>query len=266
MFFSVLTVLATAASTAVAYGPGPGWWYTTPGRPGDGWEFATTKFFIAANSTRRNGHYAASQYHYTGHDVQYFGIQPHDVNDKRGTNAHVVYSVFGKGSTIGDPDRCIGTADGGAGVSCSLNIDLDFGRWYTIESAVVDKKADGTRRWNGTLVDDAGKRTYIASFVTDATYQGLNGIVANWLEWFPYNVDKKTPEQRECQPWFQVHYSRPQLTDDKGVVAQSVSWATAPSGNRTDDKCAVAAKTPNWKAEFQADKSLIITAGILNPQ
>lgn len=251
----LLSLLAALASAPLALA-GPIVWYTVPNTPAEGLESVSAKFNMDPSSTHIRGYYAATQWHFKGHDVQYFGVQPFTPGTKK-TTGHITYSVFGKGSHSGDPKQCSSGADGGSGVSCWLDIDLDYGRWYTIESTVVEKTAEGSRRWNGTLIDDEGSKTHIASFWTDASYDALSGRASQWLEWYPYNTDRLTPQTRPCQPPFKVRYGRP-------TAGSNVAPISPTSDGSKDDKCAWAAGYPNTKAEFESDGTLLISAGFLN--
>lgn len=252
MLFSLLAALVSAP-LALA---GPNVWYKVPNAPAEGFESVSAKFNMDPSSTHVTGYYAATQWSFTGHDVHYFGVQPFTPGS-RSTTGHLAYSVFGPGSKSGDPNQCNGGADGGSGVSCWLDIDIDYGRWYTIESTVVEKTTDGSRRWNGTLIDDQGKRTYIASFWTDASYGALSQTVTQWLEWYPYNGDGLTPQTRPCQPPFTMHYGRP-------TAGNNVAPIAATDNGSKDDECAWAAGYPNTKAEFLGDGTLQLSAGFLN--
>lgn len=259
MLISLISVLAIAAPVAAI----PGATYIVPSQPTAGYESVSAKFYMDPSSTPITGYYGATQWQFTGHDIHYFGLQPFSPGS-RNTTGHLTYSVFGVGSKIGDPQRCSSGADGRAGTSCWYDIDLNYGRWYTIESKVVQKTADGSRRWNGTLIDDAGKRTYIASIWTDSTYGALSKSVYQWLEWWPFNTDGLTPATRPCQPYFKMLFQRPKAVGLFGITYQ------APKGNyivaTKDDKCAIAANTPNFKTEWDLSGNLVTTAGILNAQ
>lgn len=259
--YTIITALAMAAPLALAgHGPAPVSWFTVP-KQGDGFESVSSKFFIDPSSTWTTGYYAATSWNFNGHDIQYFGLQPRSDGDGK-TTGHLAYSVFGPGSAIGDPERCSGGADGGAGVSCALDIDFQAGRWYTIESTVVQHDAKLGRRWNGTFIDDAtGERTYIASFWTNESYGKLSPGGAQWLEWYPFNLEKRPEAERECQPPFTARYGIPTAyVDGKKFIAGKGNL----SPDRMDDKCAVEAGRGNWETEFAADNTLTIRAGILN--
>lgn len=255
-FLPLLTTLLAITTTPVRAGPGAYFGYNNS--PSTGYTSLSAKYFIDPASNWTTGYYASTEWHFTGHDDQYFGLQPRSPGGK--TTGHLVYSVFGKGSTVGDPARCSGGADGGSGVSCSYDIDLSPGQWYTIESTVVERKPDGSQRWNGTLVaDSTGVRTYIASFWTDASYGNLKGDGMQWLEWYRFNGDGLTPATRPCQPYFKVHYGVPTLSD--GTVTTTMSSLF---GGSLDDECAVTKGTNNYRSSKQADGSLLIEAGILD--
>lgn len=252
------TIIAGLALAAPALA-GPGSWFSVPTGTGDGFESVSAKFYIDPSSTWIDGYYMATQWSFTGHDVHYFGLQPRSTG---ATTGHLVYSVFGPGSAIGDPKQCNGGADGGSGVTCWKDIDFEAGRWYTIESTVVQTDPKLGRRWNGTLVDDAGQRTYIASFWTDESYGKLSQSVAQWLEWYKFNGGNLTPAERECQPKFKAHYGLPTAhVGGKDIPGEKPS----PFEGSIDDKCATAANKNNYISEIGADNTLTITAGILNP-
>lgn len=255
MLFNVLTVLATASTAAAWYVSRPISWLHLPTPPADGYEAVSAKFYIDPNSERATGYYLATSWNFQGHDLQYFGLQPYTPGT-RNTTGHIAYSVFGKGTKIGDPERCHDLADGGAGTSCWLDVDLDFGRWYTIESAVVEKTTDGWSRWNGTLVDDNGKRTYIASFWTDKAFGGLSEVAAQWLEWWHYNMDGKTPATRACQPPFRAVMGPP-------TAGAAVGLPVSFNDGDQEDKCAVAAGESNTAVGVDDDGNIVLSAGFL---
>lgn len=254
MLLSVLSSLVLSAPALA----GPINWWTAPKREG-GYEKVSAKFYVDPSSPWKKGYYASTQASFVGHDIQYFGIQPREGQ----FSGHLTYSVFGKGSSVGDPARCSGGADGGAGVSCSLTgINLNKGEWYEIVSAVVEHGEKG-RRWNGTLIDSHGKETYIASFWTDDSYGPLDGHGAQWLEWYPFNSIQSTPPaQRDCQPRFIARYERPTLyVGDQQIHA--TDNGEIPKGT-IDDKCAVKANAPNYNVGRHPDY-IQINAGIYNP-
>lgn len=256
----LLSALASLILSPSALAGSPAGWWRAPTRS-EGYEKISAKFYIDPSSTWVEGYYASTQSSFTGHDVQYFGIQP-----RTGAHSgHLTYSVFGKGSDIGDPARCSGGADGGSGTSCSVsNIDLKAGEWYTIVSAVVEKGVKG-RRWNGTLIDSQGAETYIASFWTDDSYGALKGSGSQWLEWYKFNKiwSSTTAAERDCQPPFEVKFELPTLyVGDQKVKAQD----TGTLFKRTiDDKCAVQANDPNYSITHLGDY-LHIKGGIHTPK
>jgi hypothetical protein len=247
-------LLATVLPVQAGPGPGPGAWYTT-GNPEESSEHVAAKFCIDPSSQWAQGYYAAAQFHFQGHDVHYFGLQPR--TSEKNTTGHLTYSVFGNGSSVGDPQRCRGGADGGSGVSCSMKINFEAGKWYTIESTVVEKR-DGSRRWNGTFIDDTGKRTYIASFWTDASYKTIGWQSGQWLEWYEYNNNGKTPAENECTPYFKMHYGKPMVN---GKPSKKYAFFKG----RKDDKCAIAHNQNNYNNVLTEDGDLLITSGMFSP-
>lgn len=251
------TVLAALAAAAPALATTPGAWFQFANTPADGFESVSASFWIDPKSTWTTGYYAATSWAFKGHDVQYFGVQPRSNGDGT-TTGHLAYSVFGPGTSIGDPAQCKTTADGGAGTSCWLDINFEAGRWYTIESTVVEKPADGSRRWNGTFIDDQGTRTHIASFWTDSSFGALDGTgISQWLEWYEFNGDTRAPADRPCQPWFKTFFGKPQA-QGQTAVGQSLNHGAI------DDSCAVAHNSNNYLSQWTVDGSLVATAGIFS--
>lgn len=180
-----------------------------------------------------------------------------------GKTGGITYSSFGNGSRVGDYSRCYDGADHGPGASCSMEYDLKPGKWYTIESTVVQTYADGSHRWNGTLIEDTtGKRTYIASFITEKRYGLLHALHPNqWLEWYHFNGDGKQPADRICIPYFKVTFGKI-LARITGGTATAVPDAYEFGRDSIDDACAVAHNATNHKTEFNAQGQLVVTAGI----
>ncbi|BEJ15399.1 hypothetical protein CspHIS471_0500040 [Cutaneotrichosporon sp. HIS471] len=260
---SVLTaaVVAQAASTEAIPGPGPGQWYHMPAR---GYESVSARFYIDPGSTWRSGYYMSTSWIYTKswNELQYFGLQPRTAGDGP-TTGRLVYSVFGNG-TRSTNKRCSNGADGGAGTSCSLNINFQAGQWYRIESKIIAKTAT-ENRWEGTFIDEGtGVRTVIADFYTPVAFGGLNDAVAQWLEWYKYNLDGLKPATRNCTAKFGVHFEPPigyhPTTGEKQVAKPWVPFVP-----RKDDACAVAANRPNWDTGFDANGLFWIKAGVLTP-
>ncbi|KAL1412811.1 hypothetical protein Q8F55_000559 [Vanrija albida] len=252
----LLITLAAAALAAPALATTPGAWFKVPSAPASGFEAVSASFYIDPASSWTTGYYAATQWSFQGHDVLYFGLQPRSRGDGS-TTGHLTYSVFGAGSHVGDTRQCAPGADGGDGASCWLDIDFSAGRWYTIDVEVVQRSPDGSRRWNGTFVDDKGTRTYIASFWTDKSYGALGPNVAQWLEYYPFNGGTQVPAERECQPWFKILFGKPTVP---GQTAVGVSL----NKGAIDDKCAVAHGQNNYISEWTENGSLLVTAGIFS--
>lgn len=256
----LLSALSSLLLSAPALAASPAAWWTSPARS-DGYEKMSAKFYVDPASTWKQGYYAATQATFAGHDVLYFGIQPREGE----WSGRLVFSVFGKGSEVGDPSRCHGGADGGSGVSCAMDgLNLNKGEWYTITAAVVER-GDKGRRWNGTMTDSQGQDTYIASFWTDDSYGALKGSGSQWLEWYTFNGlwDSTTAAQRDCQPPFTVQYERPTLyVGDQEVHCTDVGKQFQ---GTIDDKCAVEATAPNYSVERGSDY-VKISGGIHTPQ
>lgn len=256
---SVLCALALSGGANAANAVSPGVWRHIPNPPAAGFHEVSATFKVDTSSERTTGYYAASQWSFQGHDVHYFGIQPREPGSEK--TGHIAYSVFGKGSTVADSKLCYSSADGGSGVSCAIEIDLDYGREYKIVSKVVETK-NGSLRWQGTIYDDAGHDlATLGSFWTDTTYGGLSGKVTQWLEWYPFNGDGGLePEQRACVPHIKVHYGLP-----TGYACGNEYTGVKDSEKQPaiGDKCAVKAGTPNQRISYDPNGATVIEGGFL---
>lgn len=258
MLFNVLAALATAGAVSANVVSRPGANFNFPSPAAEGYETISNAFNIDPSTERITGHYAATQLTFQSGDLCYYGLQPLTPGT-RATNGHIAFSVFGKGTRSGDPDQCKDTADGGDGTSCWLDIDLDFGRWYSIEQTVVETDAEGSRRWNGTLVDDQGKRTHIASYWTPKAFGALAGHGTQWLEWWWYNDDEKTHRERTCQPKFDVAFTKPKSGDSETLY-------TSIGIGEIEDKCGENAGKPNTFVTVDDEGYMRMTAGFLNDE
>ncbi|RSH77395.1 uncharacterized protein EHS24_003358 [Apiotrichum porosum] len=271
MLFNVLaSLLATSTAVEAQYpGNAPSASYTLPNKPANGWETVSSKFWFDPNSIRASGYYAAAQWWFSDNtDVFYFGLQPMGKNDSManlGQNGLAIFSCFGKGVNVVDSELCYGSADGGDGVSCRLNVNLDFGHWYEIIASLVDIDATGRRTWNGTLVDDQGTPTHIGSWSTDPSFGAIKGDVAQWFEFYSFNGQEAIPySQKECQFYTSVHFGLPTgYPHGPSGPAVQAGPHTGVGKLIIGDKCAVAANTPNQKESFGADGSVTITGGFL---
>lgn len=71
--FALLAALAGPALAEEHPAKRPGMWYSFPDA-GDGFEHVSSEFYIDPSSTWIQGYYAATQWQFVGHDVQYFGL------------------------------------------------------------------------------------------------------------------------------------------------------------------------------------------------
>ncbi|KAJ7660225.1 hypothetical protein DFH06DRAFT_1326356 [Mycena polygramma] len=133
------------------------------------------------------GYYFAQQFAFVNADIGYTGLQPRpDAAD--GTPVlHAVFSSFIAGTTSSDPN-CSDGADGGAGVSCSVEWSGTYGRTYDMEVAAMS--SDSTL-WVGTAVDTVtGERIHIGSYTLPEGTGGIEGSQEGFVEWYPWNVEE----------------------------------------------------------------------------
>ena len=160
---------------------------------GNSWEFTTapsgglsdiTFGFNIANAPHESGFYFAQQFNFNGiSEVGYTGLQPRP--DASGNSiVHGVFSSFQNGTTTTNPN-CSNGADGGAGVSCAVEIDGDYSHTYNL----VVENTSGTT-WQGSLVDTVTGDSTVVGEWTLPTAAGklVNGQVG-FVEYYPWNSE-----------------------------------------------------------------------------
>ncbi|CAN3500936.1 hypothetical protein DICA1_C16556 [Diutina catenulata] len=253
-FLSLLSLVALIAADGPqqvddALGKQPGYWLKVDNPPAEGFETVTSTIKVDPKTYKDAAYYAANTHLFKDGASHYYGLQPFASGNK------VFYSVFGEHTELVDKTRCSGGADGGAGVSCSMDYPWEMGVEYKFESKVTKKFDDGRRLWNGTLIEPSGKRVYIASWIVGKEKGNLTGVNTQWLEYWIFNGDGKTAATRNCQKYGKATFGTPQY----GSVAAHVDYEAS---NYILDKCAVAAKTPNTRIG-KFDGGVWVEAGFL---
>ncbi|KAB8078511.1 hypothetical protein BDV29DRAFT_152624 [Aspergillus leporis] len=136
-----------------------------------------------ANAPHEEGYYFAQQYSFNGvSGVGYTGLQPRpDVNNA--SIIHAVFSSFVPGSRTNDK-HCHDGADGGAGVSCAIEIKASYAPMYHL----VVKNTRGTT-WTGTLVDTvSNKTTHIGTYTLPSGTGGIENTQLGFVEYYPWNA------------------------------------------------------------------------------
>jgi hypothetical protein len=175
---------------------------------------------------------------------------PEAADDEYISSVRIVYSVFGGGSRPGGSPNCVWGADGGPGVSCAIDLYFEAGTSGRIESRVIGITPEGERHWEGTFVNEqTGVSAFTGDFYTDASYGSLYGSCFQWLEWWPFNSDGLTPDQRACHPSFTVRFGAPTAFNPwTWEPERPVAHQLNP--NILDDSCALAAGRPNIDVYF----------------
>ncbi|KAF9018804.1 hypothetical protein BDZ89DRAFT_1094019 [Hymenopellis radicata] len=153
-----------------------------------------------------SGYYFAQQFAFVGlSDVGYTGIQPRPNSGGKAV-LHGVFSSFVPGSTT-DDKNCHSGADGGAGVSCS-----------------VEWNGPGERRWVGTAVDTVdGTRVHIGSYTLPAGSGGIKSSQQGFVEWYPWNGGEP-PNHCARLPYQKTIFGNPRTTHTGSVGTQSLSY------------------------------------------
>ncbi|GIJ89428.1 hypothetical protein Asppvi_008368 [Aspergillus pseudoviridinutans] len=135
------------------------------------------------DAPHKSGFYFAQQFGFNGlSDIGYTGLQPRP--DASGSSiVHGVFSSFAPGTTTNDANCHLG-ADGGAGVSCSVEIPAPYSPLYHL----VVKNTGGTT-WTGTLVNTAsGKSTHVGSYTLPRGAGGIKSSQVGFVEYYPWNA------------------------------------------------------------------------------
>lgn len=136
-----------------------------------------------ANASHQSGYYFAQQYNFNGQsDSGYTGLQPCK-NSGSASRLHAVFSSFIQGTTS-DDSNCKTGADGGAGVSCAVDISATYAHTYLLQI----NNTQGTT-WSGTLVDAAtGVQTHIGAYTLPKGTKGITGSQMGFVEYYPWNA------------------------------------------------------------------------------
>ncbi|PPQ74405.1 hypothetical protein CVT25_006861 [Psilocybe cyanescens] len=165
------------------------------------------------------GYYFAQQFNFVGvSDVGYTGIQPRPDSGGKAV-LHGVFSNFINGSTTSDNATCSPGADGGPGVSCSVEWNGVYGRQYNFEVMTT-----GNRVWVGTVVDSiTGERIHIGSFTLPEGTQGITSSQSGFVEWFPWNGGLP-PNHCAHLPYQKTFFGNPVTRHVGSVGTQSKSY------------------------------------------
>ncbi|KAJ6028729.1 hypothetical protein N7540_004305 [Penicillium herquei] len=134
------------------------------------------------NAPHVSGFYFAQQFNFKDQsDVGYTGLQPRE-DSESSSIIHAVFSSFINGTTSSD-SNCSDGADGGAGVSCAVDIDASYAHGYRLQI----KNTDGTT-WSGTLIDAVTNvETHIGAYTLPGGSGGILGSQVGFVEYYPWN-------------------------------------------------------------------------------
>jgi hypothetical protein len=134
------------------------------------------------NASHESGYYFAQQFSFVGQsDVGYTGLQPRE-NSNSKSILHAAFSSFVAGTTSKD-ENCSDGADGGAGVSCAVDVESSYAHTYLLH---INNTVGTT--WVGTLVDSvSGNETRIGSYELPAGSGGIQGSQMGFVEYYPWN-------------------------------------------------------------------------------
>ncbi|KLP21203.1 uncharacterized protein LW94_9390 [Fusarium fujikuroi] len=153
---------------------------------------------------REEGLYFAQQFGWKGiNDIGYIGLQPRP--DKNGKQViHAAFSSFQKGTTS-THKHCTAGADGGAGLSCAINIFGDYSHLYHL----TVKHIGGTR-WRGVLTDTVtGTSNVIGEYTLPSSARKMTNGQDGFFEYYEWNTDGIKHHNCRSQPFGQVFIGDP---------------------------------------------------------
>ncbi|KAJ7470226.1 hypothetical protein B0H11DRAFT_1010212 [Mycena galericulata] len=164
-----------------------------------------------------SGYYFAQQYAFVNSSIGYTGVQPRpDRNGK--TVLHAVFSSFVANSTTNDTNCSLG-ADGGSGVSCSVEWNGVYNRTYAFEV-----KNQGAQTWVGTVIDSVtGARLHIGSYGLPASAGGIKGSQVGFVEWYPWNGGEP-PNHCARLPYQKTIFGNPSTTHAGSVGTEGLAY------------------------------------------
>ncbi|PFH60105.1 hypothetical protein XA68_11460 [Ophiocordyceps unilateralis] len=135
------------------------------------------------NAPHARGFYFAQQFSFEGvKNVAYTGLQP-QADAKGKPIIHALFSTFQGGSTTSDKN-CHQGADGGAGVSCAIEIPASYEDTYHLKVQHVQ----GTT-WRGYLINKSGRgaEMKIGEWTLPQGAGKLQSSQIGFVEYFPWN-------------------------------------------------------------------------------
>ncbi|KAK7039662.1 beta-glucan synthesis-associated [Favolaschia claudopus] len=147
-----------------------------------------------------SGYYFAQQFDFTDPSAfGYTGLQPRP--DRNGSTVlHAAFSSFTNGTTSTDAN-CHNGADGGPGVSCSVEWNGVYGRTYNLEVAYEPS----SKNWVGSVIDTVtGQRVHMGSYKLPSGVGGIASSEVGFIEWYPWNV-RVPPNHCAKLPYQKTH-------------------------------------------------------------
>jgi len=173
--------------------------YTIPGAPKLGFDSVSFPINIDG-APERKGFYYAMQYSFINGNSGYIGLQPRDKS-----SGLAIFSVFGNGVKP-IASHCTGSADGGAGSSCSKSINLIFGHKYNL---TVKRDSENNKVWRGYVEDTVtGEVNEIGAWQPKDSSEGIKNSSVGFVEY--------TPEINSCSkiPYTKVFFGSPIANSD----------------------------------------------------
>ncbi|KAF5125883.1 hypothetical protein E5D57_010575 [Metarhizium anisopliae] len=211
-------IIASAAIPSVAYANiGVDWKF--PNAPKTALKDLTFPINMA-NAKHEEGYFFAQQFKINGATRgAYTGLQPRP--DKNGQSiVRAVFSSFEAGTTT-THSNCRDKADGGPGVSCTLEIPGDYANTYDLTIEYVS----GTT-WRGNLTDTVTRKSDEIGIWTMPVKTGnIQAKSGGFVEYFPWNRNlKQGPDCSKSVKTEATFYDPKSKTGGAGVLEKPYDY------------------------------------------
>ncbi|MFD9592996.1 RICIN domain-containing protein [Kitasatospora sp. NPDC059973] len=176
-------------------------------------------FPMAINpASEQTGLYYAQQFGVANGKTGYTGLQPQPTSGNT-QKFRAVFSVFASGGagtpadTSSNDANCKPGADGGAGQSCSVLFNAEYGHSYYL-AVKREASTSTTSTWTGDVFDDSNLRSFVAHIGSWTVPSGLlNSSGSGFVEYVYYDAAGRCDQNTVSDAYF----GGPSSTDAGGL-------------------------------------------------
>ncbi|KAG6019064.1 hypothetical protein E4U19_007631 [Claviceps sp. Clav32 group G5] len=178
-FYSLITTALAASQTAFA-AIGNSWKFT--GNPKGGLRDITFPFRMEG-AAHKSGYFFAQQFKFQGiNSISFCGFKTQPNGPGGRSVLRAVFTTFQAGATTED-SHCRGDADGGPGVSCSIDF---YGDYFAIFNIMIENVGGTT--WKATAINTStGVEIHIGTWTLPSVAGGIVNNQVGFIEYSPWN-------------------------------------------------------------------------------